>query len=89
MCRILADILCKRGQPFIPAKWLHFKPVMTGKETDTLPLNRILVEALTKPKATAKSEWVFVNKQGKPFKSIRTAFATACRRVNLSDVTPR
>jgi integrase len=59
-----------------------------NKETGTLPLNRILVEDLTKLKGKAKSEWVFVNKEGKPFKSIRTAFATACRRANLSDVTP-
>jgi integrase len=49
-----------------------------GKQTDMLPLNAILVDALTKLKKTAKSRWVFVNHDGKPFKSIRTAFETAC-----------
>jgi hypothetical protein len=39
---------------------------------------KILVDALTKLKKTAKNEWVFVNRDGKPFKSIRTVFETAC-----------
>jgi len=59
-----------------------------GKQTDTLPLNKILMEALAKLKKTAKSEYVFVSRDGKPFKSIRTAFETACRNAKLSDVSP-
>jgi len=56
--------------------------------TDTLPLNRILIEALTRLEATATSEWVFVYRFGRRFKSIRSAFETACRHANLSGVTP-
>jgi integrase len=53
-----------------------------------LPLNKILVDAFSKLKATAKSEWVFVNRDGKPLKSIRTAFETPCRNAKLSGVSP-
>ena len=82
----------------LPLRWVNIDLVRgfltveaayaKGKVTDTLPLNRILIEALTRLKATATSEWVFVNRFGGRFKSIRSAFETACRHANLSGVTP-
>jgi integrase len=59
-----------------------------SKQTDTLPINRILVEAMARLKKTATSDWVFVNRSGKPYKSIRTPFENACRHAKLADVTP-
>ena len=44
-----------------------------SKQTDTLPINRMLVEALDQLKNPATNGCVFVNRDGKPFKSIRTA----------------
>ena len=41
--------------------------------TALLPINRILVEALARLKKTAVNEWVFVNRAGQPYRSIRTA----------------
>lgn len=57
-------------------------------ETVTIPLNKRAVGALQRLKATATSEFVFTSRNGKPFKSIRTAFTTACEHANLSGVTP-
>jgi integrase/recombinase XerD len=34
------------------------------------------------------SEWVFVNRFGRPCRSIRTAFENACCHATLADVTP-
>ncbi len=39
-------------------------------------------------RSCSRNEWVFENRRGKRPKSIRTAFATACRRAKLSGVTP-
>ncbi len=59
-----------------------------GKQTDTFPINRIVIEALARLKASATNDWVFVSRDGAPFKSIRTIFTTACKRANLTGVTP-
>ena len=48
----------------------------------------IFMESFSKLKTIAESEWVFVNGEGKPFKSIRTAFETAGRNAKLCDVSP-
>ncbi len=56
--------------------------------SDTLPINRILVDALARLKKTAMNEWVFVNRSGQPYRSIRTAFENACTHAKLADVTP-
>ncbi len=58
------------------------------RRIDTLPINRRLVEVLAQIENSARSEWVFANRDWKPPKSIRTAFETACRNAKLSDVTP-
>jgi integrase len=59
-----------------------------GKETRTVPLNSVLVEALRRLHATRRTEFVFTKQDGQPLRSIKTAFTTACRRANLLDVTP-
>jgi integrase len=47
-----------------------------------------VLSALGELKKQSKSEWMFVTRDGKPFKSIRTAFESACRHANISGVTP-
>lgn len=54
----------------------------------SVPLNVVLREALGRLLETERGPYVFATRAGRPFKSIRTAFATACRRANLADVTP-
>jgi integrase len=57
-------------------------------ETATIPLNNRAVEALKTLKTASRGEYVFVGRNGKPLKSIRTAFTTACNHAKLSGVTP-
>jgi integrase len=57
--------------------------------TRTIPLNRPLRAALAALRAEERSgEWVFAQRDGSPYRSIRTAFQTACRHAGLKDVTP-
>ncbi len=46
-----------------------------------------LSEALSRLKERAKGEHVFAKADGSPYRSIRTAFDTACRNAKLTDVT--
>jgi integrase len=39
-------------------------------------------------KSTAKTEMVFSSGKGRAFRSIRTAFTTACRNAKVADVSP-
>ncbi|MBN2242814.1 MAG: site-specific integrase [Acidobacteria bacterium] len=66
-------------------------------ETRTVPLNSIALEILKQLKATTPGPWVFMTNKGskrrqdkywEQYKSFRTAFENACKRANLSDVTP-
>ncbi len=60
-------------------------------ETRTIPLNTVLREALGRVMKETEhlgSEFVFCKPDGTPFRSIRTAFQTACRNAKLTDVTP-
>jgi site-specific recombinase XerD len=63
-------------------------------ETRTVPLNSIALETFRRLIATTPGPWVFMTrglkKEGpyKQYRSFRTVFETACRRANLSDVTP-
>jgi integrase len=59
-----------------------------NKETETIPLNSTAREALRAHMARTSGEYVFTSRNGKPFKSIRTIFTTACEHVNLTGVTP-
>jgi len=59
-------------------------------ETRTIPLNRLLWEALERLSKSCRfpSEFVFVSSKREPFRSIRTAFTTACHHANLAAVSP-
>jgi len=59
-----------------------------NRETTTVPINSVLLEAFERLSRVGQGDYLFLNRQGKPFKSIRTAFTTACRHANLRDVTP-
>jgi integrase len=89
--RILAEVLALRWENvdlvkgFVTVEAAYAK----GRQTDTLPINRVVIEALTRLKATARGECVFVSRNGELFKTVRTAFTDARKRVNLTDVTPR
>lgn len=54
----------------------------------SVPMNAEVREALSRLKEDACAEQVFVSRKGEPFRSIRTAFETACRKAGLTDVTP-
>jgi len=57
-------------------------------ETRTIPLNSVLTEALERLAVNAKREYVFVKRDGSPYRSIKSAFTTACKNANLIGVTP-
>lgn len=60
-----------------------------GGEKGSVPINSRLRDALKCQIERSKSEWVFVKEDGvTPYKSIRTAFDSACRRAKLTRVTP-
>ncbi|MBP1599655.1 MAG: integrase [Acidobacteria bacterium] len=88
--RILAEALTPRWENVdLAAGCLTVEAAYAkGKQTDTLPINQILVEALARLKKTPVNEWVFVSRSGQPCRSIRTAFENACRHAKLADVTP-
>jgi integrase len=51
-----------------------------------VPLNSLAYEALKRlPK---RGPYVFTHRNGQPYRSIRTTFATACTKAKLKDVTP-
>jgi integrase len=73
----------KRGQLTVESAYAK-----SGK-TRTIPLNRPLRAALAALRAEERSgEWVFAQRDGSPYRSIRTAFQTACRHAGLKEVTP-
>ena len=57
-------------------------------ETRTVPLEAGLSGALLVLKKKAKGQHVFEKSNGKPYRSIRTPFDTACRSAKLAKVTP-
>ena len=59
-----------------------------NKETEAIPMNAKLVEALRELKKSKVGEYVFAKKDGAPFRSIKTTFTTACRHAKLRNVTP-
>ncbi|MBI5315861.1 MAG: site-specific integrase [Nitrospirae bacterium] len=54
----------------------------------SIPLNSTVKAALANLQKTAKSDLVFAQADGLPFRSIKTAFATACRKAKITDCTP-
>lgn len=57
-------------------------------EMRMVPLNSVLREALKRVMEKGDSEYVFSKVNGSPYRSIRTAFETACRRAGLSGLSP-
>ncbi len=57
-----------------------------GGQTDPLPINRRVVEALTIIKESVEGEWIFMSRSGQPFESIRTAFTNVSKHANLATV---
>ncbi len=48
--------------------------------TRSIPLNPTMLGALKALKATVTGEYVFVNEEGNPYKSVGSIFKRACRR---------
>jgi hypothetical protein len=70
------------------ANWLdHYLLLPHCHHADTIVVP-CKVEALARRKKTAVNEWVFVNRSGQPYKSIRTAFEYACRHVGWPHISP-
>jgi site-specific recombinase XerD len=59
-----------------------------NRKTETIPMNCRLVEALRALRKSKIGGYAFVQRDGSPHRSIKTAFTTACRRAKLRDVTP-
>lgn len=57
----------------------------SGK-SHTIPMNKIVIDTL-RPLTVGRSPDapVFLNRNGQPYKSVRTAFATACRNAGITD----
>jgi integrase len=78
-----ADVDLRRGLLTVQSAYAK-----SGK-TRTVPLNRPVVAALRAIRErSGDREHVFARRDGSAFKSIRTAFLTACRRAGLAGVTP-
>jgi integrase len=54
-------------------------------EVRDIPMNATLTDCLTNVKVLSKGEYVFSRQEGKPPKSIRTAFENAVKRAELGD----
>jgi integrase len=59
-----------------------------NRDTQTIPLHSKLVAPLQERIRESRGGLVFETREGKPIRSVRTAFTNACVRANLSAVTP-
>jgi len=57
-------------------------------ESRAVNLNSTVRVVLARLRKNSRSEYVFSKIDGSPYKSIRTAFETACRRAKLTNVSP-
>ncbi len=57
-------------------------------ESRAVNLNSTVTAALKQLKEKSRGEYVFSKPDGSPYKSIRSAFKTACKHAKLSGVTP-
>jgi integrase len=76
------DIDVTRGQLTVAAAYAK-----SGRSR-TVPLNSIARRTLTQLQEQARGPFVFAKSDGAPYRSIRTAFLTACRRADLTGVSP-
>jgi integrase len=77
-----ADVDFRTGQLTVQSAYAK-----SGK-TRSIPMNARLRAALAPLKEQATGPTFFVSRTRTPYRSIRTAFKTACRRAGLTDVTP-
>jgi integrase len=79
-----ADVDLTRGLVTVQAAYAK-----SGK-TRSVPLNRTLRAALAalRSRVPAGAAYVFAQRGGAPYRSIRTIFGTACTHAGLTDVTP-
>jgi len=77
-----ADVDFRTGQLTVQSAYAK-----SGK-TRRVPMNATLRAALAPLKEQATGATLFISRMGTPYRSIRSAFETACRRAGLADVTP-
>lgn len=78
-----ADVDRRRGLLTVQSAYAK-----SGK-TRTVPLNRAALAALRALRErSGDREHVFARRDGSPYRSIRTAFLTACRHAGLEGATP-
>jgi integrase len=63
---------------------INLRDTSNGEERQ-IPINEVLAETLRGIVRNFDSPYVFVDSQGKPYKHIREAFASACRRIGVKD----
>lgn len=76
------DIDLRRGLLTVAAAYAK------NGRTRVIPMNKPVREALANLQKTAKGDLVFARVDGLPFRSVKTTFKTACRKADLSGVTP-
>ncbi len=76
------DIDLKRGQLTVAASYAK------SGHSRTVPTNSLVRGTLEKLRVCASGPFVFAKIDGTPYRSIRSAFQTACRRAGLSGITP-
>lgn len=76
-----ADVDLERGQVTVQAAYAK------NGRTRTVPLNRVVRDALARLRASATGDHVFPGRRGALRSSIRTAFARACQRAQVHGVT--
>jgi len=75
------DVDLKRGLITVQAAFAK------SGQTRTVPVNSEAREILERLAAHPNGEYVFAKPNGKPYRSISTAFVNACKRAGLRDVT--
>ena len=76
------DVDFKRGLLTVRAAYAK------SGESRAVNLNSAVKAALARLRENSRGQYVFSKPDGSPYKSIRTAFETACRRAKLADVSP-
>ena len=76
------DVDLQRGLLTVPAAYAK------NGRSRTVPLNSIVRSTLAQLQHRTPGPFVFAKPDGEPYRSIRSAFQTACRRAGLSGITP-
>jgi integrase len=91
---VLALHTTKRSNAILALRWehinddlIHFGQGVGNKRRGDVPINVTLADALAAARERATTEYV-IEYGGKPVRSVKKGFQTACRRAGLADVTP-